>query len=132
MDTQKQINEQLIYTIMDGKEEKVKILLEVGADINAKDENGLAPIHVFSECCYEMIERLIQYGADVNIKDRIGKTPLHHAVDYACTGGIIELLIKNGADINIKDKDGHTPLYYAQEYNNEKSIKLLKEHGAVE
>ena len=58
--------------------EVVKLLLDSGADIEAKDKGGLVPLH--NACSYghfEVAELLIKYGADVNAVDLFNFSPLH-------------------------------------------------------
>ena len=58
--------------------EVVKLLLENGADIEAKDKGGLVPLHnACSYGHYEVAELLIKYGADVNAVDLFNFSPLH-------------------------------------------------------
>ena len=58
----------------------VKLLLQHGADVSAKDKGGLVPLH--NACSYghfEVTELLIQHGANVNAMDLWQFTPLHEA-----------------------------------------------------
>lgn len=58
--------------------EVVKLLLENGADIEAKDKGCLVPLHnACSYGHYEVAELLIKYGADVNAVDLFNFSPLH-------------------------------------------------------
>jgi ankyrin repeat protein len=86
-------NELLHQAVIDGNIEAVKQHIATGADVNAKDENGVTPLH-WTET-EEIAELLIAKGADVNVKDKRGFTPLHNADNKE----IAELLIANGADI---------------------------------
>src|SRR5437762_2253717 len=93
--------------VREGDLEKVKMLLKANPDlVNAKDEDGLMPLHCAAEeGSKEMMELLLAYKADVNAEDDEGGTPLHWAAD----GGhkeIVELLLAHGADVNAQDDDG--------------------------
>lgn len=58
--------------------EVVKLLLEKGADIEAKDKGHLVPLHnACSYGHYEVAELLIKYGANVNAVDLWNFSPLH-------------------------------------------------------
>ncbi len=62
----------------------VNILLDHGADINAKDELGftaLARATSFQNHP-EIAKLLIERGAEVNTHDKFGRTPLHGALEY--------------------------------------------------
>lgn len=61
--------------------EVVKLLLEKGADIHAKDKGGLVPLHnACSYGHYEVAELLIRYGANVNATDLWKYSPLHEGI----------------------------------------------------
>ena len=117
-----------------GNIEAVKQHLDAGAEVDAKEIDGLTPLHVAAGSGQkEIAELLIAEGADVNAKDtKFGGTPLY----FAANGGhkeIAELLIANGADVNAKSESknglfkGRTPLDSA-EYNPE-TADLLRKHG---
>jgi len=114
-----------------GNIEAVKQHLATGADVNAKDDWGMTPLH--SAAAYggkEVTELLIANGADVNVADMSSMTPLHFAVVFNHKE-IVELLIANGADVNAKGGDvGLTPLHFAT-FNGHKEIaELLLANGA--
>ncbi|KAH7000722.1 ankyrin repeat-containing domain protein [Ilyonectria destructans] len=58
----------------------VKLLLEKGADVEAKDEYGRTPLSWAAEDGHEDIVKLLfEKGADVEAKDKHGGTPLSRA-----------------------------------------------------
>ena len=67
-----------------GNIEAVKQHIAAGADVNAKDVDGINPLHYATWTDHkETVELLITNGADVNAKDGRGKTPLDSAVVIA-------------------------------------------------
>jgi len=63
------------------------ILIKAGADVNAKDQNGITPLQIaIIESKFEIAKLLVEAGADVNAKDQNGITPLNiakiHDPDY--------------------------------------------------
>ena len=61
--------------------EVTKQLLAAGADVNAKFDNGISPLHYAAVSGRkEVAELLIAEGADVNAKDHKGRTPLDLAI----------------------------------------------------
>ena len=86
-----------------GKYETIKTLLEHGAKVNHKDENGRSALH--DAAMYsgkEVINLLISYGADVNARDEHQSTPLHQA---AMLNNIeaAKALVEHGSDIFAKN-----------------------------
>jgi ankyrin repeat protein len=111
------------------------ILAEKPELVNAKDEEGMTPLHravsIFGN--KEAVKLLITKGADVNAQeDRFGATPLH--VVFTKLGGnkdVVELLVANGADVNAKRKDnGSTPLHMAVDCGLKDTIEFLMSKGA--
>lgn len=78
------------------------ILLNAGADINARDRMGITPLLLAcgksTQSYREIAEMLIKKGALINVHDVLGYTPLL----LSLSGGsveIAELLITRGADV---------------------------------
>jgi ankyrin repeat protein len=111
-----------------------RILLEKGASVNEKNEEGLAPMHfaargVRLEKKNEIVSLLLARGAYVNAADNEGCTPLMVASKYPEVQ-LIELLINHGAQIDAQDQDGWTALMYAAYWNRVGVIKVLINRGA--
>ena len=111
-----------------GIETAIGSLVRGGADPNAKNEDGLTPLHVAVRRDLPLVvETLIRHGAKTDVKDRAGDTPLHRAVVYS-SPGVVWYLLEKSADVHALDKDGLTPLELAL---REGVIPLLKNAGAV-
>ena len=107
-----------------------EVLLNNGADVNAKNKYGWTPLHLAAlNNASATAEVLLKQGADVNAKDKYGFTPLHDAAekDAAETA---EVLLEQGADVNAEDNDGFTPLHRAEQNNAAETAKLLLRYGA--
>ena len=75
-----------------GDIEAVKLHLDNGVDVNAKDNIGWTPLHFATVLDHkEIVELLIATGADVNAKNKEGRTPLNWA-----SGETANLLRKHG------------------------------------
>ncbi|XP_006647141.1 protein CbxX, chromosomal [Oryza brachyantha] len=77
--------------------ESAKLLLERGADIEAKANNGMAPLHLAvwhalqgGDC--RTVSVLLSYNADCYAKDDEGKTPLNHIPGGAANEKLQKLL----------------------------------------
>ena len=90
--------------------DKVRIALNLKAEVNAKNEYGITPLHLAAWNNSRAVARLlISSGAEVNEKDKWGETPLHRAARYNHLA-VTELLISSGAEVDVKDNRGLTPL----------------------
>nr|XP_022906763.1 uncharacterized protein LOC111418452 [Onthophagus taurus] len=107
-----------------------RLLIEKGADVNAKTNSNQTALHYAA--IYGNIEvgrLLLENGVDVNWKDTSETTPLH----FTAHKGDMEfgrLLLENGADINAKTNEGETPLYFAILNKKFEFGRLLIENGA--
>lgn len=90
-----------------------ELLLQPGADVNAKDASRWAPLHwAVRHAALSAMEALCLSGADVDTTDSFGTTPLH----LAARDGRDEeasVLLKHHASRNARDEDGLTPLHHA-------------------
>ena len=103
-------------------------LIANGANVHAKDEDGLTPLHLAAVYnATETAALLLKNGAEVNAKHK-DWTPLHLAAVYNATE-TAALLLKNGADVNAKDNDGATPLDWAIARKHSEMQSLFKRHG---
>ena len=118
------------YFAYEGKDPDVlSLLVEKGADVNARDKWGETPLHNLlhvSDPSLEVLHGLIKYGADVNIEDNEYQRPLY---EVALSGNVeaARLLLDYGADINDKDKSGATALHAAAWTGHVDMVALLVE-----
>ncbi|MDJ0567992.1 MAG: ankyrin repeat domain-containing protein [Pleurocapsa sp. MO_192.B19] len=107
------LDKQLIGAVQNNNLDKVKYLLEVGANSNTRSvDSGLTVLMIAAgEANVEIVKILLDAGADVLTGDyRAGATALHKA----CQGGSVEVvrqLVEAGAFIDsVAPTTGHTPL----------------------
>ena len=94
--------------------EAVRLAVELGNEVNAEGERGMAALHgAASQGSESIIEFLVGQGADVNQMDTCGQTPLSMAqgdpaglVDrsdrFRVSQGAVDLLLELGADPRIQ------------------------------
>lgn len=122
--------EVFLQSVKSGDYAEVKRLIEAGADINAKNNDGFpALIMALLMEHTEVATLLIEAGADVNAEAKAGYT----ALPIVAGDGLIEvvkLLVEKGADVNDRDNNGYTALFSAAKYGHTKIAQLLIDAGA--
>lgn len=121
--------------------EEVLSLLEQGADVNARDEDGETVLMKAANRNEnpETIKALLEAGADINARDKRGNTALIKAVGFNRNLDVIKVLLNAGADVNAKNDNRYTPLIEAlspyafiidDEIQQIQIVKLLLSFGA--
>jgi ankyrin repeat protein len=116
-----------------GKVPVAEVLLEHGADPNAKDCYGTAPLNeAASRKKTAIVELLLRHGAHPDEPNRWG-TPLQSAIQNKDSEAV-RLLLAHGADPNRLDSDNPEraapPLWTAIRYRQPEVLKLLVDAGA--
>ena len=101
----------------------LKQMLEVGADINKKSNDGKTLLSYFIETKpLSYSKYLIENGADINIIEEDGWTPVFRAAAKN-DATLVESMKNNKGNFIKLDLDGNYPIYYA--HNEEVLLKLL-------
>ncbi len=129
----------LFVAVGSGDMETARLLLDRGANINAKAASGITPVHwAVIQNAPATLKLLLDRKADVNVRDSGGNTPLHYAVDSG-RAELVDALLAAGADPNAPgwtngEAQPWWPLFQAvslrAEVADQKITKALLEHGA--
>jgi len=120
VNSRNEIGQTLLHIALD--EEIIKLLISKGADVNARDDQGMTPI--FNKEI-NLIILLVKAGADIRLQSSKGNTAL---MWFAYSGYLdgIRYLASRGADIEIKNKDNQTALDIAEKFGHLKVVEYLK------
>jgi len=78
----RKIDENLIQACIEGKTEIIKVLIDSGADVDARDEEGHTGLMRACQCGHsEVADVLVHHGADVNLVGPEGCTALSLAIE---------------------------------------------------
>lgn len=121
----------LRWAVDAGRQEMVKLLLELGARPDAPDRLGRTPLYRAAEMGQtEVVGWLLDRGASSRTPDHTSQTPLHVACLYN-RPQVVDLLLKNGADPNAIERiTQRRPVHEACSYGATRCLELLMKAGA--
>jgi ankyrin repeat protein len=107
-------------------------LVNIGVDVNAKNHEGLTPLHksVIEDCEYT-VKLLLEAKSDTLAVDNKGRSIIHNCI-WKDTTRYFKLINSYNPDIiNIPDKFGLKPINYAAFMDKKKLIIQMLEAGAL-
>jgi ankyrin repeat protein len=112
--------------VTSGNTNMVAFLVGAGADVSAKGESNVTPLHLAAFYGHAQIaEELLKAGADVNAGGyRHNDTPLHVAALHG-HANVVKMLLAHGADANAENMLHKTPLQLAEETQQTNVITIL-------
>jgi ankyrin repeat protein len=129
----------LHFAVSKGHLEVTRMLLELKADVNSFNGEGLTPLQRALEGPREgypdFMRLLLDHGANVNVHDNRRSTLLH----FAASEGHLEvarMLLERKANVNALDDEGSTPLHQASHSSQSgdaditQLVRLLLDNGA--
>ncbi|XP_049832261.1 poly [ADP-ribose] polymerase tankyrase-1-like isoform X3 [Schistocerca gregaria] len=121
----------LIQAAKQGTVEVLQALLEIGADVGARDENwsGWTALHwaaYWGDA--EAVRCLVDGGAEVDARDHRKIAPLHLAAFNGHTA-VVQMLLASSADPNSRHHWGGTPLHAAAYSGHADVVAVLLEAG---
>lgn len=122
-------NLSLMYISSYGLNKATEMLIDRGADVNARDELRWTPLMRAARNGHtKTAEMLIAKGAKVNARNNVDWTALIIA-SHAGHTETAEMLIGKGADVNARDREGRTALWWTG--NHPDTAAMLRKHGTV-
>ena len=122
----------LHYASFVGNIKLIKLIIQNGADISAKTNNGFNVLHlsIMGNKVSPFFYFIQKYNMDINSKDSKENSSLHLSTYFNSKKIFNYLLTNNKIEINSKNKEGFTPLHFAVVSQNKSMIKKLLIKGA--
>ncbi|KAL8714709.1 MAG: hypothetical protein Q9225_006517, partial [Loekoesia sp. 1 TL-2023] len=126
----------LLRAASKGNEAAVRLLLDRGANIEARSPSDATPLmYACENLHFSTVDLLAMRSANIHAADIYGWKPLHHSLVNTASRSteakqIAQLLLSHEADVNAKCNFNKTPLHYAVEKSSAEMIVFLLENGA--
>jgi ankyrin repeat protein len=108
------------YSWTDSSQALLEVLLDMGAEVNIQDTQGLTPLMLAANLFYADASKrtaaVLGAGADIRAQDVNGRSVLHHLFESTTDNSevsecqaVLNLLLQSGADIFVRDQRGQLP-----------------------
>ena len=114
-----------------GHVDVARVLLDYGADIDARDIHNATALHWPSqEGHVEVVQLLLEHGATLNVQNTHNKDTALHLASLTGRLEVARLLLDHGADVHVRNIYGLTPFLVATEKKHDDVAQLLLDRGA--
>ena len=121
----------LHHAVNSKRAEVLEVLIDAGADIEAKDDMGHSPLH---SACHQgelaIVKMLVRAGAGVSVTDNEGDTCLIFAACAGCTRTVRYLVGFPEVDVNHQGSNNLTALQRAADESHPNVMRVLIDAGA--
>jgi len=101
-----------MWASVHGHTEVVRLLIEAGADVNARCDYGFTALMFVSGAKTETVMGAASFGSKYRNLE------------------VVKLLVEAGADVNTRNNKGRTALKFGSKKRHTEIVKLLREAGA--
>ena len=118
-------NDALVQAAVSGDLDKVRQLIEAGADPNSVDQHGMGPLLNFSPA---VTRYLLEHGADPDLQRNENISPV-----LGASGNVecMRLMLEAGADVNrASEHNGESVLHHYASGDDVQAVKMLLDYGA--
>ena len=110
----------------------VQTILDLNADINAKDSDGMtAAFRAVYNHDRGILSLLLDRGADIHILMMNSTSLLHFAAENEQGTDIMQLILDKSADVNVLNSRRESPIHVAANHRTSAILDLLIDHGAA-
>ena len=110
-----------------------RLLIDKGAQLEAKDIIGRTPLHrAAMQGRVDIVRLLCNSGADVEARENNEERPLHWAVEHGHISIVKDLIEERNVEINARNDSGRTALRLAIRNDNLDMVAYLVSYGGVE
>lgn len=115
-----------------GDLERVKILVEYGANIDAQSSFGITALMKACQMDHlEVAKYLIEKGANIELKNDAGENTLLFSMNSSREKlKLVDYLLSKGFAPNSRDNGGETALMWAVKWGHHETVRLLISKGA--
>lgn len=133
LDLKGALDRALLRYAKEGNHMPLEVLINLGVDVETKDEEGQTPLMWACKMEHaEILELLINAGANVNAKNKLGQTPLMLALANAKSKELLK--IKNFLATALQNNTviwARNALFYALHHPSPELLNILLKNGAL-